>query len=113
MERVSMSEEIIHKWSEEIIHKWVMDKKVKNLNDREEIEYIEKLLKEFKEAGCTHVCHEGDYLSGYTIRPKTKEEILEQLKKEVPFYEQQIIGTTKALEITKNRIQELEKQTNE
>jgi hypothetical protein len=105
MERVSMSEEIIHKW--------VTDKKVKNLNDREEIEYIEKLLKELKEAGCTHVCHEEDYLRGYTIRPKTKEEILEQLKKEVPFFEEKIIGTTKALEITKNRIQELEKQTNE
>lgn len=97
---------------EEIIHIWLADKKAKNLDCMEEIEYIEKLLKEFKEAGCTHVCHDEDYLKGYTIRPKTKEEILEELKKEVPFYEQQIIGTTKALEITKNRIQELEK-TNE
>lgn len=101
---------------EEIIHKWVADKKAKNLDCLEEIEYIEKLLKELKEAGCTHVCHDEDYLRGYTMRPKTKEEILEKLKKEVPFYEKQIplyekqiIETTKALEITKNRIQELEK----
>ena len=99
--------------SEEIIHKWVTDKKAKNLDCMEEIEYIEKLLKELKEAGCTHVWHSEDYLKGYTIRPKTKEEILEELKKEVPFYEQKIIGATKALEIIKNRIEELEKQTNE
>jgi hypothetical protein len=33
---------------------------------------------------------------------------VKELKENVPFYEEQIIGTTKALEITKNRIQELE-----